>query len=228
MISRSALDLADAAEPIMAPHGNQVARGLCQPRGDAQLQPVGATAACNPARVLAAHPGAGSLGRNRSGGSQFLSHPAHAGGQDPLRGGAGHAAVAAEHAGDAEGAHQRRQGHGRVRGSAHAGLHVLSCLAFRAARALRTGEEPADRPQRARRGAAPGGRGLRPADRLPPPLAALAAGFRPVRDAHARSGKSCRPMRGRTPMAGRSTRCQASRAIRCPIWAMRRGLTWAG
>ena len=53
--------------------GNQVARGFRQPGRDAQLFPFRATAPCDPACLFAAHPGPGSLGRHRPGGS--LSYP---------------------------------------------------------------------------------------------------------------------------------------------------------
>ncbi len=70
--------------------------------------------------------------------------------------------------------------------------------------------------------------GLRPADRLPPPLAALAAGFRPVRDAHARSGSPVALCAGgrRWPAALRAARRAGPSAALSGLCAG--GLTWAG
>ena len=66
-------------------------------------------------------------------------------------------------------------GRHRIRRAAHAGLHLLSGLGQQPAREVRPDQEPADRAQCARRGAAPGRGQLRPADCLPPRLAAVPA-----------------------------------------------------
>ena len=71
--------------------------------------------------------------------------------------------------------------------------HTLAFTFFPAwvsqpAREVRPHQEPADRAERARRGDAAGGGRLRPADRLPPRLAAVPAGCRPLRDGHAGPG----------------------------------------
>jgi DNA-binding transcriptional LysR family regulator len=84
-----------------------------------------------------------------------------------------------------------------------------------AARALRPAQEPADRAQRARRRAAPDRRRLRPADRLPPRIAAAAAQPRALRDAEP-GGRDLAPYaKSDVPMAGRCSRWTRQAASRC-------------
>jgi DNA-binding transcriptional LysR family regulator len=98
--------------------------------------------------------------------------------------------------------------------------HTLAFTFFPAwvdqpARTLRPAQEPADRAQRARRRDAPGRRQLRRADRLPPSVAAAAAGHQPLRDGAAGPRGAGAVLqarrRGRTPATG----CPGAPASRC-------------
>ena len=175
---------------------------LREPGRDAQLLALGAVAPRHPAGVLAPDPGARGLGRHRSGRPLVLPDPPHAGRRELPRPGPGDPGGAAGHPQPAARSPGRRAGHDRVRGAPHAGIRLLSALDHgaqpRPEARIRCAEEPPDRAQCARRGAAPDRGQLRPADRLPPPGPAAAAQHRPLRDAHARRGVAARLCQGRT------------------------------
>ena len=105
--------------------------------------------------------------------------------------------------------------HDRVRGAAFARVHVLPALGDGPAPALRRAEEPPDRAQRARRGDAADRGQLRPADRLPPSVAAAAAVARPLRDAEPRRRDARAVRQGRRRTASRCSACRPRRASAC-------------
>ncbi len=123
----------------------------------------------------------GGLGRHRPGRPQLLPHAPHASGRNAVQ------PVAWRCCRRLQCTRAMLRGHTsagqdviEIRRAAHAGLHLLPGLGQQPAREVRPDQEPAHRAQRARRGAAPGGRQLRPADRLPPRLPAFPAGRRTV------------------------------------------------